>query len=305
MSDFQEEILEEGDLKRRLISVAAALIGIYGPVIAINKLIALKYPKDQVINVAQQIDPEGTMEYIQQEAPELLKPKHRRPPLTADEFNAMDITLVPKKRESPKRAPKSDIRTKDQEDLKGDALIQRAFDYIASSETSGDLYKYDRAYRDSKGLWTIGVGHLIGNGSDEDYKKSEFYKKELSDKEIKNMYIKELYQQLKRVLRFFPELYTYDPKLQVAILDGFYRGDLSGSPTAIQLIKKGKYKQAADEYLDNDEYKAAQRYIAKYKKPHGVQKRMSNNAEVIRNAEPPKNADPRKESAFDKILKKI
>lgn len=45
----------------------------------------------------------------------------------------------------------------------------------------------NRPYQDVVGLWTVGIGHLIGNGSEADYKKSPYYNRTLTDAEVMDL----------------------------------------------------------------------------------------------------------------------
>ena len=72
---------------------------------------------------------------------------------------------------------------------------------------------------------------------------------------------------------------TYDTlpqALQLRLLDSTYRGGLSGSPAALKLINSGQWEAGADEFLDNDEYRAA------VKSGSGVATRMEETAEAMR-----------------------
>ena len=57
--------------------------------------------------------------------------------------------------------------------------------------------------------------------------------------------------------------------LKKNIVSSWFRGSLSGSPKTIELINQGKYKEASEEFLNNEEYKNA----AELGKP-GIIKRM-------------------------------
>ena len=60
------------------------------------------------------------------------------------------------------------------------------------------------------------------------------------------------------------------------IVSSWYRGSLSGSPETIKLINAGKYKEAAIEFLDNDEYRNAESLNRR-----GIIERMENTAKAI------------------------
>jgi|TARA_R110002020_G_C16089034_1_gene757724 hypothetical protein len=70
--------------------------------------------------------------------------------------------------------------------------------------------------------------------------------------------------------------------LQKAIMSGVYRGDLSGSPKTLNHINQNNWDMAAEEFLDNNEYrnpdtpkgvKIRMEEIADTFKDHGVKKR--------------------------------
>ena len=63
---------------------------------------------------------------------------------------------------------------------------------------------------------------------------------------------------------------------QNAIVDGFFRGDLSGSPKTLKLMNSGDFKAAAVEYLNNNEYRESKRERT------GVAPRMDRNAAAFR-----------------------
>ena len=64
--------------------------------------------------------------------------------------------------------------------------------------------------------------------------------------------------------------------LKQNIVASWYRGSLSGSPLTIRLINEGKFKEASEEFLKNDEYKAA------VKSGSGVASRMEDVAKAIK-----------------------
>ena len=58
------------------------------------------------------------------------------------------------------------------------------------------------------------------------------------------------------------------------LLGSWFRGSLSGSPKTIGLINEGKYKQASNEFLNNDEYRTTPL--------RGVRDRMNDTANALR-----------------------
>jgi len=146
-----------------------------------------------------------------------------------------------------------------------DPFVKKAADYIKNNE--GVRY---RLYKDSKGFWTIGIGHLVK--ADE---LSKFKDRTLTDKEVHDLFARDLESKLTLVQRHFPQYNTYSDDLKVAILDGYFRGDLSGSPKTRELIRAGQFKAASKEYLNNAEYRSA------LKTGSGVAKRMQRNAKIF------------------------
>ena len=64
--------------------------------------------------------------------------------------------------------------------------------------------------------------------------------------------------------------------LKKNIVSSWFRGSLSGSPKTIELINQGKYKEASEEFLNNQEYKNA----AELGKP-GIIKRMDTTSKSL------------------------
>lgn len=112
-------------------------------------------------------------------------------------------------------------------------------------------------YDDDVGISTEGVG-MTGENKGKNF--------------FTETYPKYMARAAKKVKGFgaFPE------DLQNAVLSAVYRGDLG--PKTAELLSKGEFDAAADEYLDHKEYKKR-----KEKNPEdGVVKRMERNAEVMR-----------------------
>lgn len=148
-----------------------------------------------------------------------------------------------------------------QQDQKDD-LYTRAKQYISKHE--GIRYK---PYKDSKGNWTVGIGHKILKG--------ETFPNELSPQEVGSLFAKDLNEHTRRARRIFPKFDQYNIMRQCAILDGVFRGDLSKSPKTIKLINAGKWEEAAKEYLNNREYQKSKA------EDTGVWKRMEENAKMF------------------------
>ena len=147
----------------------------------------------------------------------------------------------------------------------GSSFVEKAANYIKRNEGVKN-----KMYRD-KGFWSIGIGHLI---TPQEY---NFYKNRiLSDKEILDLFNKDLNKKIQLAKSHFGAKFdSFSENLKIAIIDGYFRGDLSGSPRARELLRRGNYQAAAKEYLNNDEYRAA------LASGSGVAKRMQRNAEIM------------------------
>lgn len=152
-------------------------------------------------------------------------------------------------------------------------------------------------YRDSKDLWTIGYGSLIGDGSDEAYKKSPYYTgkitmgrsgiasradtsgKSVSEETARAAMMKSIGEKAELATKesmLGDKFFDLSPDLQDAALSSVYRGGLSGSPKAMKNIREGKFADAAKEFLDNDEYRQAK------KSGSGVAARMEGLANLLK-----------------------
>lgn len=130
---------------------------------------------------------------------------------------------------------------------------------------------FPKMYKDHYGNPTIGVGHLIT------LEELPYYRnRTLSQKEIMDLLNKDIDWKLSLIKKDFPQYNSYPLELQMMIANGYFRGDLSGSPRTKMLIRQGKFKQAADEYLDNVEFRR------EAKRKSGVYKRMLHNANILR-----------------------
>ena len=96
--------------------------------------------------------------------------------------------------------------------------------------------------------FTIGYGHY-GPDVKEGMKISEEKAEKFLEKDIKD--------KLKLIDKSLPNFDTYTENLQKFVVDGFFRGDLSGSPKTLKLLKQNKFKEASEEFLNNDEYRKA------------------------------------------------
>lgn len=161
-------------------------------------------------------------------------------------------------------------------DTAPDKNVQTNQDFFTKARNmlKQDEGKKPQLYKDTKNKWTIGYGHLIK--SKEELKN--YRNKTLTDQQIDALLDSDIKSKIKIAQELFPNFNQYNDELKMTLLNGIFRGDISGSPNTINLINKGLFKQAAKEYLDHGDYKAASKSNAKDK---GVAIRMLRNAKII------------------------
>lgn len=165
--------------------------------------------------------------------------------------------------------------------------IPTTLPFIAKYIATHEGYR-TRVYLDSKGNPTIGIGHLM-TSNDKQLFSTLFgdkvnlsnilsKKSSLTEGQVLALFNHDLNNKMGLVNRLFPSYDTYSEKTKAAIVDGVFRGDLSGSPATVKLINDGKWAKAAAEYLNNTEYKDA------VKSGSGVAKRMKENSVILADA---------------------
>ena len=193
-----------------------------------------------------------------------------------------DTPPEPKERKATKSRPVQDIPP-----AKSDSKIRGlAGDLIKPSEIYGtDISdsrnkRFLRPYKDDAGIYTIGIGHKIGDGSKA--AKNKWIKKHgssISPQFAEQLFDKQLNYHLERVKDIFGLTFNDLNDQQAAVLvDISYRGDLLPSMDWVELLQKGENVKAANEYLDHKEYKRR-----KNKGRDGVVKRMERNAGILAN----------------------
>lgn len=158
-----------------------------------------------------------------------------------------------------------------QNQQKAEDFLGDAYKYIKENELGGSKIDYHKVYKDHKGFDTIGIGHLVTAKE----KKNKAFAKRLTEEQVIALFKKDMAAKLKSAHALFPKFDSYPSYLKVRLLDGIFRGDISGSPNAIKLINAGKWEQAAKEFLDNEEYKDA------VKKGYGTGPRMKKIADAF------------------------
>jgi GH24 family phage-related lysozyme (muramidase) len=154
---------------------------------------------------------------------------------------------------------------------------------VPIDETYALIRKYEgfraKPYKDSEGNWTIGVGTKIGAGTDKDLAASGYKGKEITEEEAAKIARKDIKAKAELAAgkdQLGEVFHTFTPQTLAHVVSGYYRGDLSGSPNTKALLLQGKFDEAAKEFLDSDEYRAAK------KAGSGVKARMDDLAAALK-----------------------
>lgn len=93
----------------------------------------------------------------------------------------------------------------------------------------------DGKYKDTKGIVTAGVGQ--------------------TGKYINMSFEESFNDHVKKTKKLVPSLDSLPEDVQAELIQATYRGDLGGSPTFRKLLNAGKYEEAAQEFLNNKDYR--------------------------------------------------
>ena len=98
--------------------------------------------------------------------------------------------------------------------------------------------------------WTIGYGFYGPN-----VKKGDTMTKEEAEKRLQ----KEVADRIKTLDTLLPDVKNMNKDAQRAIFSEHYRGSIAQSPKTRELINRGNYKKAAVEFLNNEQYRNAEK----------------------------------------------
>ena len=130
-----------------------------------------------------------------------------------------------------------------------------------------------------------GDPYTIGYGRTRDLKGKPITKDtKITEEEADQMLREDLDTRMKEIKRAYPDFESYPAELQLQITQSYYRGTLTPkhSPKTRRLINQGKFKEAAKEFLNNEEYRTA-----KKKGRAGIRDRMEDVAQALKNMEEP------------------
>ena len=79
----------------------------------------------------------------------------------------------------------------------------------------------------------------------------------ITKKQAEEFLKEDIESRLNEIQTKIPSFSTFSKRLQSALFYEYYRGSVGQSPKTIELINKGKFKEASVEFLNNDEYRNA------------------------------------------------
>jgi GH24 family phage-related lysozyme (muramidase) len=170
--------------------------------------------------------------------------------------------------------------TENQQQIKCD--VNGICKVIRQYESAGNEQKILGVYKDSKGLATIGHGHLVTKESPKIFSQLNISPDVLSGKgrltpeQAEKLLQRDVETRLPTVKKLAPDFENYSSELQAELASETFRGMTGKSPKAMQHLRAGKYEDAANEYLNASEYREAKA------KKLGTAKRMENLANAIR-----------------------
>ena len=171
-------------------------------------------------------------------------------------------------------------------EIASDTFIDPTVDYLIRMEG-----RHERPTIATPGetRYTIGHGHVIIPDDPEkvrawnaavpnkDYTQFSLGRGTLTEEEARALFIEDLHVYINRATDFFPGFENFSDDLKVQMVSSTYRGSMGQSPRTRELINQGDFAGAADEFLDNNEYRNA---VARGRP--GIRPRMEEVSRVLR-----------------------
>lgn len=140
-------------------------------------------------------------------------------------------------------------------------------EYIAGFEGRRNRV-YDPNPNDGKDEPTIGIGHFLERGDSREtfdrilpevnHDSVRNGRKILTDNEVDRLFKHDIQIYIDRARNLIGNFDTFPEYLQTALVDMSYRGDLGDSPKTRILLNEGRFRDAADEYINRREYMEAE-----------------------------------------------
>ena len=153
---------------------------------------------------------------------------------------------------------------------------------IKEYESAGNEEKILSVYKDSKGLDTIGHGHLVTAQSPKIFAELNISpdvltgKAKLTPEQADKLLERDVKTRLPQVQKLVPNFSNYSSELQGQLASEQFRGMLGKSPNALKKLSAGDFAGASTEYLNAKDYKESVRDKT------GIAPRMQKLADAIR-----------------------
>jgi GH24 family phage-related lysozyme (muramidase) len=153
---------------------------------------------------------------------------------------------------------------------------------IKEYESAGNEEKVLSVYKDSKGLSTIGHGHLVTPESSKIFSELNISPDILSGKgkltpdQANKLLERDVKTRLPQVQKLVPKFNEYSTELQGQLASEQFRGMLGKSPSALKKLSAGDFSGASTEYLNAKDYRESVRDKT------GIAPRMKKLADAIR-----------------------
>jgi GH24 family phage-related lysozyme (muramidase) len=108
-----------------------------------------------------------------------------------------------------------------------------------------EAYKPD----DTEEYFTIGYGHYGNDVGEDDV---------ITKEDAESMLDEDVRIRLESIVDLLPKFNSFPQPLKDALFSEHYRGSIQDSPKTRELINASDFAAAAEEYLDNDEYRRAE-----------------------------------------------
>jgi len=153
---------------------------------------------------------------------------------------------------------------------------------IKGYESAGNEEKILSVYKDSKGLDTVGHGHLVTAQSPKIFAELNINpdvlggKAKLTPQEADRLLERDVRTRLPQVQKLVPNFNNYSSELQAQLASEQFRGMLGKSPSALKKLNAGDFAGASTEYLNAKDYRES------VKDKTGIAPRMQKLADAIR-----------------------
>ena len=160
---------------------------------------------------------------------------------------------------------------------------------VIEDESAGNEKKILRVYKDSKGLPTLGHGHLINPNSKKvlgqviaDQKRIDNVlagKEAITPDEAMGILKVDVKDRLPKLKKLVPSFETRSPELQANLYSEYHRGMLQQSPKAVKSLNQGDIEGFAKNYVDAKDYRESKASGT------GIYKRMDRLVDAVKTEE--------------------